>query len=42
VWEAVQPGLSTSADKVAMYEGLPFMTQHGACTVATVANGKIK
>ena len=42
VWEAVQPHLSTSDDKVALYKDLPFSTAHGPCTVATLKGGTIK
>ena len=42
VWEAVQPQLGTSADRVATYAGLPFTTQSGPCTVATIGGGTIK
>jgi methionyl-tRNA synthetase len=42
VWEAVQPDLSTSGERVALYKDLPFNTKHGVCTVETVAGGKIK
>jgi len=42
VWEAVQPELGTDAQCIALYGRLPFSTQHGPCTVATVKNGKIK
>lgn len=42
VWEAVQPDLSTSADRVAMYKDLPFQTSKGPCTVATLKKGAIK
>ena len=42
VWEAVQPDLSTSAERVALYKDLPFLTSQGPCTVATIQNGKIK
>ena len=42
VWEAVQPGLGTSDAMVALYNGLPFSTAHGPCTVATIKKGTIK
>jgi len=42
VWEAVAPQLCTDEGKVATYAGLPFMTEHGPCTVATLVKGKIK
>ena len=42
VWEAVQPHLGTDDKCVALYKTLPFTTQHGACTVATIKNGGIK
>ena len=42
VWEAVQPELSTNADRVAMYKNLAFQTSKGPCTVATLKNGAIK
>ena len=41
-WEAVQPELSTSKERVACYRTTPFGTAHGVCTVATIAEGKIK
>ena len=41
-WEAVQPEFSTSGERVAQYKTAPFGTTHGPCTVATIANGKIK
>ena len=42
VWEAVQPELGTSAERVATYAGLPFLTTSGPCTVATITGGTIK
>ena len=42
IWEAVQPELGTDAQCIALYGRLPFGTQHGPCTVATIKNGKIK
>ena len=41
-WEASQPDFSTTDDRVAQYKSAPFATAHGPCTVATIANGKIK
>ena len=41
-WEAVQPELTTSKERVACYQTTPFGTAHGVCTVATIAMGKIK
>ena len=41
-WEAVQPELTTSKDRVACFQTTPFGTAHGVCTVATIALGKIK
>ena len=41
-WEAVQPDLNTSGDRVAQFQSAPFATAHGVCTVETIANGKIK
>ena len=41
-WEAVQPELSTSKERVACYRTTPFGTAHGVCTVATIAEGKTK
>ena len=41
-WEASQPDFSTTDERVAQYKSVPFATAHGPCTVATIANGKIK
>eukprot|EP00310_Coccolithus_braarudii_P025847 CAMPEP_0183332306 /NCGR_PEP_ID=MMETSP0164_2-20130417/1524_1 /TAXON_ID=221442 /ORGANISM="Coccolithus pelagicus ssp braarudi, Strain PLY182g" /LENGTH=385 /DNA_ID=CAMNT_0025501009 /DNA_START=22 /DNA_END=1179 /DNA_ORIENTATION=+ len=42
VFEAVAPLLATNQDRVAVYDGVPFMTTGGPCTVATLAGGNIK
>ena len=41
-WDATQPMLGTSADRVAVCDGKPFVVGGGSCTVATIANGQIK
>jgi len=40
-FEKVQPDWSTSADRVATYKGIPFMTSKGPVTVKTVTGGSI-
>ena len=40
-WDATQPMLGTSADRVAVCDGKPFVVGGGSCTVATIANGQI-
>ena len=35
------PDLKTSADKVASWKGVPFMTSAGPCTVPSLANALI-
>ncbi|KAK9811587.1 hypothetical protein WJX72_006591 [[Myrmecia] bisecta] len=40
-WEAVQPDLKTTADRVASYKGLPMLTSAGPVTAATLAGGNI-
>ena len=42
VFETVAPDLVTSAECVATYKGIPFMTSAGPCKVASVAGGGIK
>mgnify|MGYP002820759525 CR=1 FL=1 len=42
VWEAVQPDLRTAADGGATYKGAPFVTSHGPCRAASLANCTIK
>ncbi|KAL3913511.1 MAG: hypothetical protein SGPRY_007956, partial [Prymnesium sp.] len=43
IWEKeVQPKLNTSDAGVARFEGLPFMTSAGPCTVKTAFGGTIK
>ncbi|CAD7703829.1 unnamed protein product [Ostreobium quekettii] len=42
VFEAVQPDFATNGDRVACYNGTPFMTSKGPCTVATIVGGSIK
>ena len=39
-WEAVQPELTTNAEGVACYKGVPFKLASGLC-VATATNGII-
>jgi len=40
-WEKVMPSLNTSAECVAQFEALPFMTTAGPCTVASIKGGAI-
>lgn len=40
--QEVQPKLNTSDAGVARFEGLPFMTSAGPCTVKTAFGGTIK
>lgn len=42
MFEAVAGGLKTNAQKVATWEGVPFGTAHGACTVDSLADAAIK
>lgn len=42
VFEAVQPDLATSAERVACYKGVPLMTSAGPCTAPSVAGGSIR
>ena len=42
VWEAVQPDLRTSAERVALFRDSPFTTSAGVCTAATLAHAVIK
>lgn len=41
-WEAVQPDFSTTADLVAVWKGIPFMTSKGAVKATSIANAQIK
>jgi len=41
IWEKVQPTLNTSAECVARFAELPFMTSKGPCTVQSIANGAV-
>mmetsp|Transcript_15113 Transcript_15113/g.21091 ORF Transcript_15113/g.21091 Transcript_15113/m.21091 type:complete len:422 (+) Transcript_15113:99-1364(+) len=42
IFEAVAPGLSTDANRVATYKGTPFKTSTGVVTVASLTNAHIK
>ena len=42
LFEAVAPGLKLDAEGRATYEGIPFMTTAGACTVKTLKEGAVK
>jgi len=42
VFEAVQPDLATSAERVACYRGVPLATAQGPCTVPSIAGGSIR
>ncbi len=41
IWEAVQPDLRTSAERVAGWRGAPMLTSAGPVTAATLADGNI-
>ena len=42
MWEAVQPDLRTAGDGGATYKGKPFVTPHGPCRAASLADCIIK
>ena len=42
VFEAVQPGLATRAERVACDCGAPLATAQGPCTVPSIAGGSIR
>lgn len=42
IFETVQPEFATTAERVAVWRGVPFTTSKGVCTVRSVAGGSIK
>lgn len=42
IFEQVHPDFTTSADLIATYKGVPFMTSQGPCTVASIQSGNIR
>ena len=41
VWEAVQPDMGTTGDRVVAWSGLPMVTSAGPVTAKTLANGSV-
>lgn len=41
VWEEVQPGLETNANRVANWNGIVMMTSDGEVRAESIANGNI-
>jgi hypothetical protein len=42
IFESVAPGLVVNADCIATWDGIPFMTSAGPCTVRSAVGGSIK